>query len=75
MVLHVDADGAMKPVEIEWINGNRYPISKILEKRDASPCHIGSGITVRYRILVYGKERGLYHEKFANRWFLEKLIN
>ncbi len=75
MVLHVDADGAMKSVDIEWINGSLYPISKILEKRDASPRHVGSGITMRYKILVYGRERELYHEKFANRWFLEKLIN
>lgn len=32
MILHVDADGKMKPVEIEWINGKHYEISKILEK-------------------------------------------
>lgn len=75
MVLHVDADGAMRPVEIEWINGKRYEISKVLDKREAPPQHVGGGLTVRYRILVYGRERELYHEKFANRWFLEKLIN
>ena len=75
MVLHVDPDGKIKPVEIEWINGKHYEISKILEKREAAPRHVGGGLTIRYRILVYGRERELYHEKFANRWFLEKLIN
>lgn len=75
MILYSDTDGKTVPLEIEWINGNRYPISKVLEKRDAPPRHVGGGITVRYRILVQGRERELYHEKFANRWFMEKLIN
>ena len=75
MVLNVDADGKMKPVEIEWVNGRRYEISKILDKKNAPPRHVGSGMTVRYRILVQGRERELYHEQFTNRWFMEKLIN
>jgi len=74
MVLHVDADGKMKPVEIEWINGTRYPITKILDQRNAPPKHVGSGLTVRYKILVQGRERELYYEKYPNRWFLEKQI-
>ncbi len=75
VILYNDTDGTTKPIEIEWVNGNRYGISKILNKMDAQPRHvIGSGYTVRYKILVQGREWELYHEKFANRWFLEKLI-
>ncbi|MDE7082580.1 MAG: hypothetical protein K2O89_02595 [Clostridia bacterium] len=74
MLLRVDADGKTEPVEIEWINGNRYPITKVLESCNAPPRHVGSGMTVRYKILVQGRERELYYEKFPNRWFLEKQI-
>lgn len=73
VILYNDTDGKTSPVEIEWVNGVRYPISKILEKRDAPPRHVGSSYTIRYKILVQGRERELYHEKWANRWFLEKL--
>lgn len=75
VILYNDTDGTTKPLEIEWVNGNRYAISKIFNKMDAQPRHVvGGGYTVRYKILVQGRERELYHEKFANRWFLEKLI-
>lgn len=75
MIMYADTDGTTKPLEIEWVNGRRYPISKILDKRDAPPRHVGSGTTIRYKILVYGRERELYYERFTNRWFLEKMIN
>lgn len=74
MILYNDTDGKTKPLEIEWVNGNRYAISKILDKQDAPPRHVGSSYTIRYKVLVQGRERELYHEKWANRWFLEKLV-
>ncbi len=74
MNLHVSADGAMRPIEIEWESGERFSISKILDVRQAPPRYVGSMPTVRYKVLVRGRERELYFEKSANRWFVEKQV-
>ena len=74
MTLHTDTDGNSKPVELEWTNGARYSISKVIDKRFAPPAHVGSSPTVRYTVLIYGREKVLYYEKFSNKWFVEKQI-
>lgn len=74
MVLYTDADGNTKPVELEWTNGARYSISKVLDKRIAPPKHVGSSPTVRYTVVVQGREKILYYEKFSKKWFVEKQI-
>ena len=74
MFLHVDPEGNMKPVELEWTNGVKYPISKVLDKRKAPPAHVGSGATIRYAVLMQGREKVIYHDKFSNQWFVEKQI-
>ena len=72
MVLYTDTEGNVKPVELEWTNGTRYSISKIIDKRIAPPKHVGSSPTVRYTILVQGHEKVIYYEKFTKKWFVEK---
>ena len=72
MFLYTDADGITKPVELEWTNGVRYSISKVIERRIAPPEHVGSSPTVRYTVLVQGREKQVYFEKFSKRWFVEK---
>lgn len=67
-----DTEGNMKPVAIEWENGEEFRISKVTDIRTAPPPHVGSLITVRYKIIVQGKERELYREKYSNQWFVEK---
>lgn len=74
MLLHVDADGNMKPVELEWVDGSRYPISRVIDKRSAPPAHVGSAPTIRYTVLVQGREKVIYHEKDLNKWFVEKPV-
>ena len=74
MLLYTDADGNTKPVELEWINGTKYPISKVIERKIATPNHVGSSPTVRYTVLVKGHEKILYYEKFSKRWFVEKQL-
>ncbi len=74
MLLHVDPDGNMKPVELEWTDGTRYPISRVIDKRSAPPAHVGSAPTIRYTVLIQGRERVVYYEKFSNRWFVEKQV-
>ncbi len=74
MLLHVDTDGNMKPVVLEWVDGSRYPISRVIDKRSAPPAHVGSAPTIRYTVLIQGRERVVYYEKFSNRWFVEKQV-
>jgi hypothetical protein len=73
VMLHVDTDGNMKPVAIEWANGVKYEISKITDVRQTSPQHVGSVPAMRYTILVNGYVRDLYHEKYYGRWYVEKM--
>lgn len=73
VLLHVDSDGNMKPVAIEWVNGIEYEISKITDVRQAAPQHVGSMPTMRYTVLVSGYVRELYHETYYGRWFVEVL--
>ena len=72
MLLYTDTDGNTKPVELEWTNGAKYPITRVLDRRTALPLHVGSSPTVRYTVLVQGHEKMVYFEKFSKRWFVEK---
>ena len=74
MFLYVDPDGNEKPVALEWTDGERYPISRVIDKRAAPPAHVGSSYTVRYAVLMQGREKVIYHETFSNQWFIEKRI-
>ena len=74
MLLYTDTDGITKPVELEWTNGVRYAISKVIDRRIAPPKHVGSSPTVRYTVLVQGHEKQVYFEKFSKRWFVEKQV-
>ena len=72
MILRISEDGKMSPLAVEWENGQRYDITKIIDVRQAPPRHVGSSPTVRYTVDIAGQRRELYHE--GNRWFVEKLI-
>ena len=74
MFLYTDTDGNVKPVELEWTNGARYSISKVIDRCIAPPKHVGSSPTVRYTVLVEGHKKLVYYEKFSKRWFVEKQI-
>lgn len=74
ILLYTDTDGNTKPVEVEWKNGARYSISKVLDRRIALPAHVGSSPTIRYTVLIQGHEKVLYFEKFSKKWFVEKQV-
>ena len=74
MFLYISPDGITKPAELEWQDGVRYSISKVIDRRIAPPAHVGSSPTVRYTVLIQGREKVVYYEKFSKRWFVEKRI-
>lgn len=66
-----DLDGNITPLALEWIDGQRFEIDKILEKRVAVPKGVDIADTsVRYTVMLYGQRRFLYREEKTNRWFV-----
>ncbi len=70
VILRVDEDGRMAPLAIDWEDGRRFDITRVIDVRQAPPRHVGSGPTVRYVVDIAGQRRELYHE--GARWFVEK---
>lgn len=62
----------MKPVAIEWTDGTRYGIDKIIDERNAPSEHTGGVLTRKYKIIIKGREKIIYLDKQTNRWFVEK---
>lgn len=75
MILRVDIDGKMKPIEVEWENGERFLITKIIDVRQAPPRFVGSSPTIRYTVKIAGRDKELFYESYYNKWFVEKLVS
>lgn len=64
-------EGKVTPLSLEWINGQRFQIDKVLECRQAVPKGVDiSDTSIRYTIMLYGQRRLLYREEKTNRWFV-----
>lgn len=72
MLLYINYDGIMKPVAVEWTDGTRLDIDKIIDERNAPPEHTGGVLTRKYKVIIKGKEKIIYLDKQTNRWFVEK---
>lgn len=70
VVARFDAEGKLRPLEIEFDEEHRYPVDRVLDVCRAA-CQSVGGVGVRYRVRVQGHERYLWLEK--NRWFVEAL--
>lgn len=63
----IDKQGRMTPLSIEWDNGVKFAVDRVLEVRKAASVVGGGGIL--YRCRIRGSERNLYYER--TRWFIE----
>ncbi len=70
--IKINTEGIMKPVAIEWTDGARYDIDKIIDERNAPPEHTGGVLTRRYKVIIKGREKIIYLDKQTNRWFVER---
>ncbi len=59
--------GKMRPVLIEFDEGYKYPVDKILDVRRAA-CQSVGGVGDRYTCRIQGKESYLWFE--TGRWFV-----
>ena len=68
VLVRFEADGKMRPMEIEFSEGQKYPVDQIIDVRRAA-CQSVGGVGDRYTCRIRGQERYLWFEK--GRWFVE----
>lgn len=62
-------DGQLLPVEIQWEDGRRYAVDRVLDVRRASSLKAG-GYGLRYTCQIRGRQTYLFFER--DRWFVER---
>ncbi len=67
VVVRFDAEGKLRPLEIEFSDGVKYTVDKVLDVRRAA-CQSVGGVGERYTVQIMGKETYLWLEK--GRWFV-----
>ena len=67
VVVRFDAEGKLRPLEIEFSEGVKYTVDKVLDVRRAA-CQSVGGVGERYTVQIMGKETYLWLEK--GRWFV-----
>ena len=67
VLVRFEADGKMRPMEIEFSEGQKYPVDQILDVRRAA-CQSVGGVGDRYTCRIKGQESYLWFEK--GRWFV-----
>ena len=61
-------DGSITPTRIEWQNGKRFEINRIIDIRRAASLKAG-GQGMRYTVLIGQQDAYLYLE--GTKWFVE----
>ena len=67
VIVRFDEDGKLRPLVIEFEEGRKFPIDKILDVRRAA-CESVGGVGDRYTCCIQGKESYLWFE--SGRWFV-----
>ena len=67
VLVHFDQEGKMRPVMIEFDEGQKFEVDKIVEVRRAA-CQSVGGVGDRYTVRIQGRESYLWFEK--GRWFV-----
>jgi len=68
VVVRFDDSGKLRPLIIEFAEGEKYAIDQILDVRRQA-CQSVGGVGDRYTCRIQGQERYLWFEK--GRWFVE----
>ena len=63
-----DVDGTVVPIEIQWEDGTKFEIDRILDIRRAASLKAG-GAGIRYTCRIRGRVKYLWLEE--SRWFVE----
>ena len=63
-----DEQGKVCPLEVEWEDGRRFEVDKLLDVRRAAALKAG-GQGMRYTVRILGRETYLFEDE--GRWFVE----
>ncbi len=69
VICKFDVKGEILPLYIQWHNGIKYPIDRIIQRCPAASLK-GGGAGMRYTCLISNQRRYLFLNN--NRWFIEK---
>ena len=61
-------DGKVLPLEIEWDDGRRFAIDRVLDIRKCASTK-GGGKGLRYTCIIKGQQRYLFLDEYF--WFIE----
>ena len=66
-------EGGIKPLLIGWLDGEEYPIDKILA-RENKPSKTGVILVERFTVSIDGQIRYVYYDKEKEVWFVERKV-
>lgn len=68
VVVEVSPEGKVRPLEVEWEDGRRFEVDRLLDVRRAAATKAG-GQGMRYTVRILGRETYLFEDE--GRWFVE----
>lgn len=68
VVVEVSPEGRVRPLEVEWEDGRRFEVDRLLDVRRAAATKAG-GQGMRYTVRILGHETYLFEDE--GRWFVE----
>lgn len=68
VIVECDEDGKVTPLQVEWEDGRRFQVDRLLDVRRAAAVKAG-GQGMRYTVRILGQETYLFEDE--GRWFVE----
>ena len=68
VAVEVSPEGSVRPMEVEWEDGRRFEVDRLLDVRRAAATKAG-GQGMRYTVRILGRETYLFEDE--GRWFVE----
>lgn len=68
VVVEFSPEGKIVPLSVEWEDGRRFAVDRLLDVRRAASTRVG-GTGMRYTVRILGRETYLFEDR--GRWFVE----
>lgn len=68
VVVECSPEGLIRPLAVEWEDGRRFEVDRLLDVRRAASTKVG-GQGMRYTVRILGRETYLFEDE--GRWFVE----
>jgi len=68
VIVECDPDGRIRPLSVEWEDGQRFEVDRLLDVRRAAATRAG-GQGMRYTVRICGHETYIFEDD--GRWFVE----